>query len=476
MEAMNYVAGLSVGNPHLVLAPGTYTLQAPVKVINVALWFEGSGIGVTSIACQLGFSSYFTDNAAIVNFGNDIRQKFSNFSVNAANCGGVPGAFHLQASGLQFVDNVEVYNGTNGFYLEQVGSSVFSHILVADVPPATDVFYLTAHSNVPCTDVTISDSTIFTSGAHAVEIDACDGCIISRNQGSGGANGWFMAHVGGGTAATGHYISSVTFAENLLDVSGTQFSIRIDGNTLSAGSGGGPMGGFNITGNMFVTCGGSCTSIPQNILLNANNNPPYAINIVGNVFGNAGGPNININGAVNRVLISGNNMDCTPGTNLGCVEANNAVNLSILSNKITDDTNGFAIALEGGSQGAVNIQGNDLGESIAPLTLDSGFAVFPSSAIVTGNKGIDEVIPTLTPGATFTIPFNPVFVISNNPTITAIATGAVKGSHGQLVTTNASGATFTAGASIGNTCTTSQNKMYSWMFDGTKFWINGPGC
>jgi hypothetical protein len=66
------------------------------------------------------------------------------------------------------------------------------------------------------------------------------------------------------------------------------------------------------------------------------------------------------------------------------------------------------------------------------------------------------------------------FGISGNTGVTSIS-GAYALEQGTLTTLNGP-LTFTVGSTIGASCTTAPGITYSWIFDGSLFWVVGPGC
>ena len=121
------------------------------------------------------------------------------------------------------------------------------------------------------------------------------------------------------------------------------------------------------------------------------------------------------------------------------------------------------------------ITGNTLTGSVAPLALASGGSAVANGVQWFSNEGVDNVVPSVASAATLAFPVNPSFVLTGTTGVTAVS-GLFTGERGMFIPTNATPPAFTAGATIGNSCSTVQNKPYSYTFDGTKIWISGNGC
>jgi hypothetical protein len=91
---------------------------------------------------------------------------------------------------------------------------------------------------------------------------------------------------------------------------------------------------------------------------------------------------------------------------------------------------------------------------------------------------IGPIIPSaatlVIPSATGQYAGSPWFGITGNTGVTAIS-GAFPGQQGTFTTLNGP-ITFTAGTTIGATCTTAPWITYVWSFDAVRYWIVGPGC
>jgi len=89
--------------------------------------------------------------------------------------------------------------------------------------------------------------------------------------------------------------------------------------------------------------------------------------------------------------------------------------------------------------------------------------------IILNNLGVDNVIPAIASAAALTFPINRNITITGTTGVTSVL-GLCTGCTGTFRTTTGA-VTFTAGATIGTTITTSTNVLYTYTFDGTKIWI-----
>lgn len=176
------------------------------------------------------------------------------------------------------------------------------------------------------------------------------------------------------------------------------------------------------------------------------------------------------------------------GINLG----NNVINTVILGNTIESDGDG-CITLGGTSAADYDIIGNRCNGGASATTStyalqqavtvtrlrvrDNNFSVsgtapwIPSGTpIASGNSGIDDVIPAVASAATLAFPVNPTFTLTGTTGVTAVTVPFAAGAKFTFVATNASPGAWTAGASIGNTFTPTQNVPVNCMWDGTKVW------
>lgn len=174
-------------------------------------------------------------------------------------------------------------------------------------------------------------------------------------------------------------------------------------------------------------------------------------------------------GTLTRVVINGNEFIQAGGTGtvLNLVSCGG---LSVSGNLVNSANNGTAVPLYAGASTVGLVSGNTFS-----TYSNLGYSVSGSGLLIQNNFGLDNVIADPTEAATLPVPLNPNFAIQGiGATITAVSMPtAAAGQKGTFTT--AAALTFSAGASIGQGGTTTATKLYQWFYDGTKFWITGPG-
>lgn len=174
-------------------------------------------------------------------------------------------------------------------------------------------------------------------------------------------------------------------------------------------------------------------------------------------------------------LIFDNNQTNT-GNEHGVVIESGASGITITGNRIFNYTGQgnqyYGIATDSTCTNC-NIQNNTLYPNKTGALLIRGAI---TTSVIGGNVGVDNILGTVADTATVVLPVNPNFTITGSgTTVTAVTSDMPSGFRGNFYTPDGT-ISFTAGASIGTTCTTVQNALSSFFWDGTKFWIDcGPG-
>lgn len=179
----------------------------------------------------------------------------------------------------------------------------------------------------------------------------------------------------------------------------------------------------------------------------------------------------------NNVIIAGNHIYDNNTSNAGFVAGVHFVSATgpghLIQNNIIGDLPGsvtghtvYGIKLDGAFTG--DISNNDVSQVASnPILL---------AAAITGtfgpNTGIDELVPNVNSAATLSLPMQKHWKLIGTTGVTAVTAVLPAGSTGTFV---GGGGTFTAGASIGNSGTAAAGALYTWMWDGTVFYIAGPG-
>jgi hypothetical protein len=378
-------------------------------------------------------------------------------------------ALYIDGGGFIDVHDFQIFGGAQAIRTDGVGSVEFNRWTIASDANTQTEILVNAKNNSACTDISFTGPSYLFPGSTALgfNIAGADGLTISGIQGSQGTP-WIQV-LPGGAAANGFYIANTLISNNLCDQTSTTAEYCM---SLGAGPAGSSVGGVIITGNKF---NGEPNQVNTLFGLLITNNglagsPPSDVTITGNQFSFIHGPAIQINGASNNINISGNDIQCSSTAGNQCIRVASATNVSITGNTIVSSNTVAAIGLES-SPGTVSIVGNNLQGSAALLSLSA----IPTSFILKDNMGVDTSIPAIASAATLAMPFNPKFTLTGNVGVGTI-TGAWTGMAWQFIPTTAGNVVFTAGATIGNTCTALTNKPYLAFWDGTKLWISGSGC
>lgn len=184
---------------------------------------------------------------------------------------------------------------------------------------------------------------------------------------------------------------------------------------------------------------------------------------LGGVPANAGA--IALAGHTQHVIVSNSNLE-TDGQACFYISGGNNSDLMAVGNvcgRITQPGNGINIS---GTSSTLEFRSNAFSSSGAVYVASTS----PTGLILTDNTGIDDISPSVASASTLAFPVNPNFKVSGTTGIGAVTHPLAAGAHGTMITTDGAVA-FTAGATIGNSLTTTQNVPVFWMWDGTKVWL-----
>lgn len=129
----------------------------------------------------------------------------------------------------------------------------------------------------------------------------------------------------------------------------------------------------------------------------------------------------------------------------------------------------YGIFINSQAHTRINIGSNTLYGSTAALANNSTVA---GGVRWADNKGIEDVIPSVASASALTLPINPTFTLTGTAAITSVSVPNAPGSKFTILATNAAPGTWSAGASIGNSFTPTQNVPVSCYWDGTHIWCH----
>ena len=138
----------------------------------------------------------------------------------------------------------------------------------------------------------------------------------------------------------------------------------------------------------------------------------------------------------------------------------------VVGNRLIDDqgtaTQSYGVQVIAGSSNNYQIEGNTFSGNAVSAIGDSGTGL---NKTISRNLGIDNVIPSVASAAALPFPINPIFAMTGTTGVTSITGPAWTG---RTVTILPAGAvTFTAGATIVNTVTTTANVPLRCVYNGT---------
>jgi hypothetical protein len=394
------------------------------------------------------------------------------------------GAFlHIKnATGMVIIDGVRTDGGVDGIYLEEVNDPNVS---------LTETIGFSAHG------FWLKSGAVVVGGKFA-------------NCGTGGGTDP-VASVGLlAQADTGGAFAGLTLASFTSQGSAYGISLYAAGGVLGEIVGNGVILDSNQVQHlrMLSSAGGSGNGIHlHNVRFGGNPSPKLVevpreftnVNIVGVTGSTAGDSAVKFSGAVNASLIgahiggSGNALDVAVEIAVDG-SGNPCDNISISDSKLgyteagatTGNVSKYGVATTAAAHTKIHIGNNDIfgstnsilsngtsasGCVVVGNRLDAAatFAVRP--ALLESNLGIDDVTPNVASGATVAIPINPFFFLTGNTAAGAVS-GVQPGQRGTFVATHATPGAWTAGATIGNSFTPTQNVPVVFFVDATgKIWL-----
>jgi len=374
-------------------------------------------------------------------------------------------AIHWDQSSA-ITSGVSILNGYMGELLEaasicnQVGLGYFS-INGSATPPVAAIKVI-GKSSVPSTDLHFTGCAlnVAAGSTNVVDLRGVDtitftGCTFGRGTVQ------ISMNPDSGYNVQGVYIDGCIFdtcdlnsiAMNIFNVTSQIANVRIANNLMIGESNptttvGIDVGNFSSTPNIF------------NVQINGNN-----ITRFGTWGISVGATVANANIVISNNVISNNNTTNVAGD--GGLQLISVNGLTVTGNTIGEGTTYNGIQLSASLTNAV-ITGNLLGHTTTPF-FPNGATL--SNVVLANNQGITSVVPAVASAASFPWPVNPTFTITGNTGITSLQFVPPAGSSGVLLTTSAAVA-FTAGGTIGNTFTTTQNVPVNWFSDGTKVWLH----
>lgn len=301
-----------------------------------------------------------------------------------------------------------------------------------------------------------TDSNILNYG---LLISSADGIWVS-NSGFGGNAGINIAPVSPASAVNVQCVGC--------QVDGPRsFSVVLGGNGIISGI---RFHGCHFHGQYpYSPASGPTVSVGYGTTVNVSD-----VQFVGNII--AGSSITGFWGGVNTgtgVLLSGNVISSNNRSDTALIGgvhlADGASGYSLIGNRIYNDSLGHQkySVVAAGSLTDVQITGNDLtGAETSPLNTFTGEK---TRVLVSDNKGVDDVVPSVASSGTLALPQNPTIKVTGTTGVGSV-TGIWDGRKLTLITTDGAVA-FTAGATIGNSITSTQNVPLYGVVSGGKLYL-----
>ncbi len=231
-------------------------------------------------------------------------------------------------------------------------------------------------------------------------------------------------------------------------------------------------------GIAYIGAGGACATNALQVVGNRISSGTHALNIsnsgcnvlaVGNLFSAATGGtarSVYINGSSGVRIFNSLRIDSTG--DCGIYIAGTNTDTQILGNDIgafNTPTTGICVA---GTNSGLDIRDNHIKYGTAAMTVSGTNSPFT----VSNNFGIDNVIPVVASAATIPVPINPIFTLTGSTPVFAVSFPFIAGSKFQFTATAASPGVWTAGPTIGNSFTPTQNVPNLCYWDGIKAWCS----
>lgn len=459
-----------------IVFPSAVSTYAPITISAKNIIFQGNGNLSHSVNRQPAFLVGHTFNvldAAGVTFDGMGIQAISNLPHYAS--------IFAQSSNLKIL-NSQIYHGYYGVLIDfcaLTSNTVIDGLtyanLLDDARPVAGVKMFT--SAVQAGNLTIINSHIGGYGSVSDGTDILhptvgiwlvdtDGARIFDSMAGGNLGGVLVE------LNSGYYISNI-WIDNLVVDAFFAYGVAF------TSTGTDPLGNVRITNSHFVAYAGSDGTangidfgVTYGIGASIDN-----VQIIGNHFSGIGRSAITFAAASlgGKSIIISNNLMIDNGVTLGggypsILLATGATGLHITGNVIGDKqsigASTYGIYAAGTLADSV-IVGNDLTDNVTgPLAI--GGAI--TNTVIDDNLGIDNVTGSVASGASIALPFNPTINVTGTTGVGTV-TGLLEGRRGTIITTDGV-VVFTAGATIGNSKTTTQNVPVSFTVTGGKIYLS----
>lgn len=450
-EALIACAAASGGG--VVIPGGNFNVWALLDISNNCS-LRGSGINVT----LLEFQSVVTRGLQFIgSAGNGDEIYLSDLSVNYLSVGTSQESLYVQDVAVGDIHSLALYNAYDSMTLVSV-----AHLFVHDIYEAPQRNGINLSSN--------SGSSV--TGASYPQVDNVH-MVLQVSTGTGLA----LSNILAGPQFTNMYIEQGQYSVTAIDSTNNVNEVSLQGIFTASSSGAIFM---NITSASFAS-----RWIIHNSLIDSNgfgieifagtSNHISDVTITGNTIGYKATTGIglkNVRGARitgNTVYVFGSTTGV--GNAIELVNGPN-INVTISGNDIggggnATGTSANDVLLDAQAHAHVNVSSNTLYAAGTATISDSHTGAGPVEWYANG--GVDDIVPSVSSASSLAFPVNPTFSLTGTTGVSSVS-GLFIGERGMF--TPGGAVTFTAGATIGNTFTTSSNVPVNFFFDGTKVWLH----
>lgn len=391
-------------------------------------------------------------------------------------------AIHVKGntSGEITIENLQINMGWRGIEIESCGSATVRNVKLlnpgffAAALPSETAIYIHDATGIKLPSDIIIDGVLIHGGAGPAEpnttqagirIDASDGIHISNSYIIQLKN----AIIINGYTARGIGVTSISGC--ILD-SFREHVILIQGNLA-------PFIGDISVSDCWVSARADLfpgVASLENILLDASVTASR-IRFTNNWIVGSKLAGIRSTGVITDLIVANNHITDNNYSNTasepGIALAVNTTGYTITDNQIYNTPTNpnshqkYGISISGSDNGVVS--GNTLSSNeTAPFLLAGTI----TGLVLTGNQGVDDVSTTnVASGATVTFPGYPFFTLTGNTAVGAVDGALWEGATGTFVASHAGPGAWTAGATIGNTFTPTQNRPVLWTYRNGKIYL-----
>ena len=456
-EALVYCAANTLGG--VIIDAGSIPVYGLLDISNNCS-LAGEGLYTSFVNCEMLSRCVQWLGAA----GNSDAINLQNLTINyAAGNGTSQEALHIQDAAQGFISNVGIDESYDGMTMVSVARVTVSNIQIIANNNGVNL------SSNSASTVTAASYPAFYGGTILLPSSGGTGAGLNLTPGLAGP---IFANM---QIAGGKYCAQAT------DSSGSFINeIQLSGQCTVQNSSG---GGIFINESSGSTALGwdvhdwNSQGVGYGILLEAGTQGEIAdFTLANSTIGYNSGFGIALEG-VRGAAITGSKF-WIDSTSTGVGQAIEFVNVANTGVTITGNHIGG-----GGELGSGTVQNGVFVDSHAHANINIQANVFytPTNLMIddlhtgsgpivwSNNIGIDNVTPSVASAASIAFPINPSFNLTGTAGVTSV-TSLFPGQRGTIIPAGA--VTFTSGATIGNTITTSANVPVSYYFDGTKIWLH----